>query len=220
MRSLCGELSWDVRSLLERERLLAALPASTRARAVARAREALTSKAAAALLPSGIPGLVPAMAIAGLIGLAGALGGVAAFVVATRVSSVPVVAVAPPAAPPAADDSGSAVGPANDSAVFELSASGRAPTKIEDGHEELRLLELARARLAKEDFAAAMSPLTEHARRFRQGRLVEEREALRVEALSGLGRRDEVRRAAAAFEARFPRSPLVAVVRRLASSEP
>jgi hypothetical protein len=218
MRWLRGELSWDVRSLLQRERFLAALPASTRARAVARAREALTSRAAAALLPSGMPGLLPTMAIAGLIGLGGALGGAEAFMLASRLSSSSVVAVASPAAPAGADDSGEAAGLPSDSAPVEIAPSERTAVRTEDGHEELRLLELARARLADEDFAAAMPPLAEHARRFGQGRLVEEREALRVEALSGLGRREEVRRAAAAFEARFPRSPLVGVVRRMASS--
>ena len=69
-----------------------------------------------------------------------------------------------------------------------------------------------------EDFAAAMVPLVEHARRFKNGQLTEEREALRVKALSGLGLRDEVRRAAAEFEARFPRSPLLPAVSRIASS--
>jgi hypothetical protein len=220
MRWLCGQVSWDVRSLLERERLLAAVPATARTRAVARAREALTSNPAAALLSSGAPGLLLSMAIATLIGLAGALGGVGALVLASRVSSFSIVTPVPPAAPPAAADQGSAAALPAEPVIVKLPASEAAAPRTEDGHEELRLLELARARLAKDDYAAAMSPLAEHARRFRQGRLVEEREALRVEALSGLGRRDEVRRAAAAFEARFPRSPLVAVVRRMASAGP
>jgi hypothetical protein len=72
--------------------------------------------------------------------------------------------------------------------------------------------------LEREDFAAAMVPILDHARRFRNGRLTEEREALRVKALSGLGLRKEARRAAADFETRFPRSPLLSAVNRLASS--
>ena len=43
----------------------------------------------------------------------------------------------------------------------------------------------------------------------------EEREALHVKALAGLGRRDEARRAAAAFEDRFPRSVLLPAVRQI-----
>ncbi len=86
--------------------------------------------------------------------------------------------------------------------------------------QELRLLERARAAVAREDFAAALPPLTEHARRFRDGRLAEEREALRVKALAGLGRTAEARRAMAAFEARFPRSPLLSAVNQMVNSRP
>ena len=94
------------------------------------------------------------------------------------------------------------------------------PVRSADGKgaEELRLLEQARVAVAREDFASALVPLAAHARRFRDGRLTEEREALRVKALLGLGRRDEVRQAAAAFVARFPRSLLVPIVNQMASS--
>jgi hypothetical protein len=83
---------------------------------------------------------------------------------------------------------------------------------------EVHLLEQAWVALEREDFAAALVPIVEHARRFKNGRLTEEREALRVRALSGLGLRDEVRRAAADFGARFPLSPLLPAINRLASS--
>jgi hypothetical protein len=81
-------------------------------------------------------------------------------------------------------------------------------------------LDRARAAVEREEFAAALSPLAEHARRFENGWLTEEREALRVKALAGLGRDDEARRVAAAFEARFPRSPLVSAVSRISASRP
>jgi hypothetical protein len=68
----------------------------------------------------------------------------------------------------------------------------------------------------REDFADALPPLTEHARRFKDGTLAEEREALRVKALAGLGRTTEARRAAAAFGARFPRSVLLPAVNQMA----
>ena len=95
-----------------------------------------------------------------------------------------------------------------------------APSRGEAAREELRLLRQARAAVARTDFAAALPPLTEHARRFKDGRLAEEREALRVKALAGLGRTDEARRAAAAFKARFPRSVLLPIVSQMPSSAP
>ena len=85
------------------------------------------------------------------------------------------------------------------------------PTRTAAGavRAELRLLQQARAAVAREDFLLALQLLAEHARRFKAGRLAEEREALRVKSLAGLGRRGAARRAAAAFEANFPRSPLL-----------
>jgi len=83
---------------------------------------------------------------------------------------------------------------------------------------ELLLLRPARAAVAREDFAAALPPIAEHARRFKDGRLAEEREALRVKALVGLGRTDEARRAAAAFRAHFPHSVLLPAVGQMSSA--
>jgi hypothetical protein len=72
------------------------------------------------------------------------------------------------------------------------------------------------------DQERAIPPLSaaQHARRFKTGRLVEEREALRVKALAGLGRTEEARRAAAAFRARFPRSVLLPAVSQMPASTP
>ena len=80
---------------------------------------------------------------------------------------------------------------------------------------ELRLLRQARAAVAREDYAAALPPIAEHARQFKDGRLTEEREALRVKTLAGLGRSEEARRAAAAFRTRFPRSVLLPAVNQM-----
>ena len=85
---------------------------------------------------------------------------------------------------------------------------------------ELRLLEQARAAVASEDFVRAKELLAEHTRRFRTGWMVEEREALRIKSLAGLGRRGEARRATAQFEANFPRSPLLPAVRQMRGVEP
>jgi hypothetical protein len=220
MRWACGELSCEVRSLLLEERPIAALPTWTRTRAIARARQAVASNAAALQLSSGLAGFLPSLAIVGALGVASAISGIGGFLLASHLSSSSVAGATSPRERPTADDSRSAGGRSTDAPVVECSPLAQPHPAAEDGREELRLLELARARLANEDFAAAMPPLAEHARRFRQGRLVEEREALRLEALAGLGRREEVRRAAAAFEARFPRSPLVPVIQQMASSEP
>jgi hypothetical protein len=51
--------------------------------------------------------------------------------------------------------------------------------------------------------------LAEHGRRFPNGRLAEEREALRVRALNSSGQSESARRAARAFAARFPHSVLL-----------
>jgi hypothetical protein len=115
--------------------------------------------------------------------------------------------------------------PAPPAATNALPSPAPAPTttspskglRNEPGPEELQLLRLARAAVARQDFAAALVPIGEHARRFTNGRLTEEREALRVRALSGLGRTEDARRAANAFESRFPRSVLLPAVSHMAA---
>jgi hypothetical protein len=78
----------------------------------------------------------------------------------------------------------------------------------------------ARGAVARGDFAGALSPINEHTRRFKNGRLVEEREALRVKVLVGLGRSEEARHAAAAFRRRFPLSVLLPAVGQMPVSRP
>jgi len=74
---------------------------------------------------------------------------------------------------------------------------------------ELELLRRAHAAYGGGDFANALRLLALHARRFPNGRLAEEREALRVRALSGSGQGDSARRAAHSFADRFPHSVLL-----------
>jgi hypothetical protein len=93
-------------------------------------------------------------------------------------------------------------------------------SKAEAIRAELVLLRQARADVARKDFVAALRPIIEHTHRFKNGRLVEEREALRVQALAGLGRTEEARQAASAFRARFPRSVLLPAVSRMLDSTP
>jgi outer membrane protein assembly factor BamD (BamD/ComL family) len=80
---------------------------------------------------------------------------------------------------------------------------------------ELKVLQPARAALARGDFSAALASIAEHRRRFPDGQLSEEREALRVQALSGLGRNEEATRAAAAFRKNFPGSVLISRMQAL-----
>ncbi len=79
---------------------------------------------------------------------------------------------------------------------------------------ELKVLQPARAAVARDDFSSALAAIAEHERRFPDGQLAEEREALRVQALLGLQRTEEASRAAAAFGERFPGSVLLSRMRK------
>jgi hypothetical protein len=79
---------------------------------------------------------------------------------------------------------------------------------------ELKVLQPARAAVARNDFSSALAAIAEHERRFPDGQLAEEREALRVQALLGLQRTEEASRAAAAFRERFPGSVLLSRMRK------
>jgi hypothetical protein len=74
---------------------------------------------------------------------------------------------------------------------------------------EFALLRPAYQAVARHDFPSALTAIAAHHRRFASGQLAEEREALRVKALLGLGRRAEAQQAASAFRERFPRSVLL-----------
>ncbi|MGE0785981.1 MAG: hypothetical protein AB7S26_09855 [Sandaracinaceae bacterium] len=71
---------------------------------------------------------------------------------------------------------------------------------------ERRLLEAARAALARDRADNAEESLARHRRRFEEGELAEERDSLFVEVLFAEERWDEVGRAADAFVARYPSS--------------
>jgi hypothetical protein len=90
-------------------------------------------------------------------------------------------------------------------------ARAQAPRRLSDADAyaaELKLLRQARADVAATRFSAALNSIAEHERRFPAGRLREERDALRVKALAGLGRSEDARAAAERFGARYPRSVL------------
>ncbi len=88
------------------------------------------------------------------------------------------------------------------------SAAAETPATTPAAAQELRLLRRARRATASRDHQAALNLLATHKRRFPLGQLTEEREALRVEALRGLGRDREAQKAAGEFRERFPKSVL------------
>jgi hypothetical protein len=205
------KLSPDVRLLLDRERQIAVLPAAARARALSRARSALAAGVATRQWPSRAPSAFRWAAAAGLACVASVAAGAVSYSVGLRARpSAPPVAAPTPAASPAAHWS------AGDAPFRDLLArpvlTETPPRSGAGARAELRLVERARAAVAREDFPLAMQLLSEHARRFKTGRLVEEREALRVKVLASLGHRSAARRAAAQFEVKFPRSPLLPAV--------
>jgi hypothetical protein len=83
---------------------------------------------------------------------------------------------------------------------------------------ELDLLQRAQAAYAEREFSGALVLVAEHARRFPDGRLAEEREALRVRSLARSEHAEEARRAAEAFANRFPRSVLLPRLRPTAGT--
>jgi hypothetical protein len=81
----------------------------------------------------------------------------------------------------------------------------RAPASSPDPMAELQLLQRARRTLAT-DPARTLVLTEEHARSHARGSFTEEREALAIEAMIGLGQRAAAARRLAAFHARFGRS--------------
>ncbi len=215
----------ELRTLLDQERVIPPLPSSQRARAMARARAALATPAKATAAPFGAPPRLRWATAAAAVLVVSAAVAAAAYEIHTRfapgpttgpaaVASVPkVVANAPSPSPPAG-----ALPELPPAPAPTVAAPVQSPADA--AREELHLMRQARAAVARGDFAAALAPLAEHARLCKNGRLVEEREALRVKALMGLGRSEEARRAAAAFRARFPRSVLLPAVGQMPVSRP
>jgi hypothetical protein len=145
--------------------------------------------------------------------------GIGAFVVDAVKTSKPTIvyvdrstpsAVSSPAAP-AATPSMATV------SVDTLPSAAAAPSSARVAPEdtliaERKVLDAARKALGSGDHAAAMRALDEHTKVHANGRLVEEREALRVRTLADSGRLDEARTVATRFRARWPESVLLPAV--------
>jgi len=94
------------------------------------------------------------------------------------------------------------------------------PTPALDLAKERRMLQRARVKLRHGDAAEAAAILRTHQDLFRAGRLVEEREALWIDALIRLKRLTDAQKRARAFVQRYPNSLLRAFVESRLSSTP
>ena len=168
------------------------IPDVVRARALARARAAIAMSAAAPApdVVSHWRGLRIAVA-AGVALAFGAAGAVAAF--HGRRPRAPESAPSAPseATRPTLPAHGSMADvpepPPNRPSIAKAQRSPRPASAQESYAAELVLLQRAHATYAARDFAGTLTVVAEHARRFPNGRLSEEREGLRVESLAGLG---------------------------------
>jgi hypothetical protein len=87
-------------------------------------------------------------------------------------------------------------------------APQKKPPRADTLGKERVLLDVARSAVNARDWAKALAAVASHETNFPSGQLVEEREALAIQALSGAGQRAEARRHMSAFTTRFPDSPL------------
>jgi RNA polymerase sigma-70 factor (ECF subfamily) len=229
------ELDPEIAAMLRREGARVEVPAEAAARVGARVGASIGAVAApvpgggAAAAASATAKLLP-FVITFVVG-AGVGGGVVALVrspadapravtsVAASNTGVPPAAVAavPSVAPSASIASVSVDAlPAARIAASSTSASSRtlgADAAAEDTFvAERKLLDVARAALARGDHTGATRTLDEHVTTYPNGRLVEEREALRIRTLADSGRIDEARAVADRFRARFPHSVLLPAV--------
>jgi hypothetical protein len=209
----------EVEALLAHERTIPPPYDFTRARVLARARKSLKDGSLGSFtLPTLANHHLPYAAFAGL-----------ALVIATaafqvlRSSKGDVATDAQPAAivqvvsadevalpsqdTPAVQDTAAATAEARSEAA--LQHGKKTASKHDVVIEELALLERAQLAAARNDHATVLVIAHEHELRYPKGRLNEEREALRVRAMIGLGQLGEARQTAARFHRSFPRSVLL-----------
>ncbi|HLY52145.1 MAG TPA: hypothetical protein VKQ31_03960, partial [Steroidobacteraceae bacterium] len=95
----------------------------------------------------------------------------------------------------------------------------RGPRASDSFVAERLLLDAARTALASDRLAAALEATAQHEREYPDGAMVQEREAIAIRALVGLGRSGEARERVARFRARFPESVLLPAVEAAAGAE-
>lgn len=215
-------LSPELHTLLEWESTIPPLPPSVRARAVERARAAMAmGRGIPVMLRRPLRRIRLAAALTAAVATAAAAGGIG-YELGVRYErlgarSETTTHVVVPTDVPYTPLPTTIVAPSSAAAAGGPDARESQPEAASD---ELLLLGEARSAVADQDFAAALVPINEHARRFDRGVLAEEREALRVRALAGLEQTEEAKRAADAFEARFPHSVLLVAVRGMVGARP
>lgn len=225
----------DIGSLFEAESVLVPEPEAVRRRILDRARAAVSrgifpSRAVNARPLRGLSLGKAAAAIVLFVGLTAA-----AYDLGYRRSKVTTEVIVPSVAPaplPATVPAPSKAAPPIESLSEPVPPPRRRPTKSRPSPvsapassndvyaSELRLLRPAQMALGQSSFANTLALVDEHQRRFPSGHLAEEREALRVKALLGLERREEARRATAAFRVRFPNSALLARIQAMSGTAP
>lgn len=94
------------------------------------------------------------------------------------------------------------------------------PSTVQQYKLELVLLEPARSKIGRGDYVGALAAIAHHQRDFPGGLLAEEREALRVRALWGMGRVPEAEAAAKLFRKRYPRSLLLGWMKKTDPASP
>lgn len=231
--------SLTVEALIAHERIVVAKPEIVRARVLARARESLRSTDGVGFESRSAPvriHRVLLVAAAGVVLMASVA--VALQMISRPVRTPTAVGRASqhlPVVPPSsgteasiAPNSGSTTTPAlrdlptgiSTPKTAGLSRRVNPAGKEANGIEEIRLLDRARQSDARGDYASVLAITANHERSYRDGRLAEEREVLRVKALVGLGRGDEARYVAARFRRQFPRSVLLQTIDDMLASLP
>jgi hypothetical protein len=203
--------------LFERGRSIPSIPDSLRDRMLSRARASMATAELAPVRVRETPvarhhgvAIAIAAAVACAVGAAGA-----AVALRYRAQRQPPATPAltthaeQVSCPPAIAPPPESLASPQPSAAPKAQRTERAFNAQESYAAELALLQGAQAAYADRNFATALLLVADHTRRFPNGRLAEEREALRVKALIGAGRDEEARRATTSFTERFPRSALL-----------
>ena len=212
----------DPDALLTAERSVPPVPDALRERLRARITETLSSPTPVAATPTAVtPKLL--LLLGGLASVV--LVTVAVFPHPPAPTPTPTLAPTPTPAPTPAPDSPPPTSTTPHTPATPPTSTTPAPTRLptaphRDPTRERALLDRAQSALADGDPAAALARLRDHQREFPRGALTEEREALRVHALTKSDQRDAAQRAADAFRARYPRSIHRGLVDALAPARP
>jgi hypothetical protein len=218
-RRLLPGLSPAARSLLDAERVQRE-DDELKARALERARATLQGERWSGVRISSSEQLAPAartrfsrlvLPIAAVLAVAG-LASAGMHLAASRAPASGATTVvepgAPqtPAAPAAATEAEEAIAPVVGSPRVEAHVR---PTPAQQYALEVAELEPARLGIGRRDYDSALRAIARHRRDYPAGLLAEEREALHVRALWGMGNQSAAKAAAETFRKRYPRSALL-----------